>query len=434
MRAVDLIARKREGGELTGEEMEHLVRGFLEGTVADYQMAAFLMAVCFRGMSPRELTAYTAALVASGPVLDWSDQVKPVVDKHSSGGVGDKTTLVLVPLLAAAGLAVPKMSGRSLGHTGGTVDKLESIPGFKTELDGAALRELIRDPGLAVVGQSRELAPADGVIYSLRDVTATVESIPLIAASIMSKKIASGAQVILLDVKAGRGAFMKTPEQAVELAETMVELGRRFNRRTVALVTDMSQPLGRAVGNALEVYEAVETLQGEGPPDLVELVLQLGGHLLAAAGKASGPAEGAALLEELLQKGEGWRKFAAMVKAQGGDLKALEERRLPEARFLIPWEAPREGYIHSLKADLIGRAAALMGAGRSRKEEAIDPAVGLVLDKKVGDPVDAGERVGLLHLNQREKLPEVTALLDRALVIQEQPVQAPPLVQRALGF
>ncbi|MGB4618149.1 MAG: thymidine phosphorylase, partial [Dethiobacteria bacterium] len=259
MRAVDLIARKREGGELTGEEMEHLVRGFLEGTVADYQMAAFLMAVCFRGMSPRELTAYTAALVASGPVLDWSDQVKPVVDKHSSGGVGDKTTLVLVPLLAAAGLAVPKMSGRSLGHTGGTVDKLESIPGFKTELDGAALRELIRDPGLAVVGQSRELAPADGVIYSLRDVTATVESIPLIAASIMSKKIASGAQVILLDVKAGRGAFMKTPEQAVELAETMVELGRRFNRRTVALVTDMSQPLGRAVGNALEVYEAVET-------------------------------------------------------------------------------------------------------------------------------------------------------------------------------
>lgn len=419
MRVYDLILKKRNGGELNEGEIEYLIRGFTEGTIPDYQMAAFAMAVWFRGMTPKETAALTMAMAHSGEVLDLSGIPGVKVDKHSTGGVGDKTTLVLAPLVAAAGVPVAKMSGRGLGHTGGTVDKLEAIPGFNTALSREEFLQQVREIGIAITGQTGNLAPADKKLYALRDVTATVDSIPLIASSVMSKKIAAGADAILLDVKAGSGAFMKTVDEAIRLAQTMVEIGTRVGRRTMALVTDMDQPLGRTVGNALEVAEAVETLQGRGPADLEELCLTLGAYMLFLAGKVATPDEGRVVLTEILHNGEALRKFQELVARQGGDGRVVEEpeKVLPQAKQVFRVEAEGRGFIQKIKADEIGFAAMCLGAGREKKEDAIDPAVGVVLRKKVGDSVKSGETLAELYVNDVSRLEEAMERVKKAFVL-----------------
>lgn len=419
MRVYDLILKKRNGGELNEGEIEYLIRGFTEGTIPDYQMAAFAMAVWFRGMTPKETAALTMAMANSGEVLDLSGIPGVKVDKHSTGGVGDKTTLVLAPLVAAAGVPVAKMSGRGLGHTGGTVDKLEAIPGFNTALSREEFLQQVREIGIAITGQTGNLAPADKKLYALRDVTATVDSIPLIASSVMSKKIAAGADAILLDVKAGSGAFMKTVDEAIRLAQTMVEIGTRVGRRTMALVTDMDQPLGRTVGNALEVAEAVETLQGRGPADLEELCLTLGAYMLFLAGKVATPDEGRVVLTEILHNGEALRKFQELVARQGGDGRVVEEpeKVLPQAKQVFRVEAEGRGFIQKIKADEIGFAAMCLGAGREKKEDTIDPAVGVVLRKKVGDSVKSGETLAELYVNDVSRLEEAMERVKKAFVL-----------------
>ncbi|MDN5364280.1 MAG: pyrimidine-nucleoside phosphorylase [Eubacteriales bacterium] len=419
MRVYDLILKKRNGGELSEGEIEYLIRGFTEGIIPDYQMAAFAMAVWFRGMTPKETAALTMAMANSGEVLDLSAIPGVKVDKHSTGGVGDKTTLVLAPLVAAAGVPVAKMSGRGLGHTGGTVDKLEAIPGFNTALSREEFLQQVREIGVAITSQTGNLAPADKKLYALRDVTATVDSIPLIASSVMSKKIAAGADAILLDVKAGSGAFMKTVDEAIRLAQTMVEIGTRVGRRTMALVTAMDQPLGRAVGNALEVAEAVETLQGSGPADLEDLCLTLGAYMLYLAGEVEAPEEGRIVLTKILHNGEALRKFQELVARQGGDGRLVEEpeKVLPQARQVFRVEAEGRGFIQKIKADEIGFAAMCLGAGREKKEDAIDPAVGVVLRKKVGDSVKTGETLAELYVNDVSRLEEAMERVKKAFVL-----------------
>lgn len=398
MRAYDIILKKRNGKALNATEIEGLVSGFVGGSIPDYQMAAFLMAVYFRGMSPEETAVLTGAMVASGATLDLGPLGARTVDKHSSGGVGDKTSLVLVPLVASAGVPVPKLSGRGLGHTGGTLDKLESIPGFRTALDEAEFIAQIEQIGCAIAGQSARLVPADAKLYALRDVTATVDSVPLIAASIMSKKIAAGAAAILLDVKCGRGAFMHTEREARALAEAMVAIGRAVGRRAVAVISAMDHPLGRAVGNALEVAEAVATLRGEGPADLEELCLTLGGWMLVLGGKAPSPEEGAAELRRCLVSGDAMVRFSTMVEAQGGDVAAVwDPARLPRAALCVPVPSPASGVVTGIDGAAIGLAAMRLGAGRATKGDVIDPAVGVVLERSVGAPVEAGESLAVVH-------------------------------------
>lgn len=399
MNALDLIVAKRDGAAHTADELRWLMRGAVDGSIPDYQLAAWLMAVVWRGMTAEETAALTDAMAHSGQVLDLSSLRNPPVDKHSTGGVGDKTTLVVAPLAAATGLTVAKMSGRGLGHTGGTLDKLESIPGFSVDLDAERFIRQAADVGLVIAGQTAELAPADKHLYALRDVTGTVPSLPLIAASIMSKKLAAGAEAIALDVKVGAGAFMPSEAEARALAEAMVDLGRRAGRRVAAALTRMDQPLGHAVGNALEVREAIETLQGRGPADLHRLCLAITGLMHVVGGQAGEPEHMHAELYRAITSGRALERFAAMIHAQGGQPAVVDapDRFLPHAPVVLGITAPHAGWVTGLDARAVGEAAVDLGAGRRRKGDAIDPAVGVLLHVKMGDRVDAGVPLAELH-------------------------------------
>jgi len=429
MRAVDLIIKKREGERLTFQELDYLVSGFVEGEIPDYQMSSFLMAAFLRGLNYEETKYLTLAMIKSGDLLDLKDIPGIKVDKHSTGGVGDKTTLVLVPLVAAAGVKVVKMSGRALGHTGGTLDKLESIPGFRTDLSLAEMKEIASKIGAVLAGQTANLVPADKKIYALRDVTGTVDSLPLIASSIMSKKIAGGADRIVLDVKVGSGGFLPFVDRARALGELMAALGSEFHRKTVIVISSMEQPLGLAVGNALEVEEAISTLKGNGPGDLLELCLVLGGEMLAAAGAAPSPEEGRILLEKLLKQGAGLAKMREIIEAQGGSPEVLDNPDLlPRAAEQIELLADKEGFVHWINAREIGWASLLLGAGRLRKDDNVDPAAGIVLRKKMGDAVAVGEPLAVLHVNSRDNLDEVKERVKKSFAIGQERPQLPPLI------
>ena len=429
MRAYDIILKKRLGQELSAEEIGFLINGYMDGSVPDYQVAAFAMAVFFKGMTARETADLTLAIVRSGDQVDLSAISGKKVDKHSTGGVGDKTTLVLGPMVAAAGVPVAKMSGRGLGHTGGTIDKLESIPGFNTALTREQFIENVNRVKIAIGGQTGNLAPADKKLYALRDVTATVDSVPLIASSIMSKKIAAGADAIVLDVKTGSGAFMKTVDDAVNLARAMVDIGTQVGRQTVALITDMDQPLGRAVGNALEVIEAVECLQGKGPKDLEELCLTLGSHMVHLAGAAGSPGEAKKKLEEIIRDGRGLQKLKEMVENQGGDPGSIDDlSKLPMATGTSAVISDRTGYVSAIQAEQLGIAAMTLGAGRETKESAIDLAVGIKLVKKVGDKVSQGEVLANLYLNDESKGKKAKEMVSMAYTIEPVAAEARKLV------
>lgn len=418
MRMYDIILKKREGLELSDKEIKFFIEGYTSGLIPDYQAAALLMAIFFRGLNSAETALLTMSMASSGDYADLSQIPGIKVDKHSTGGVGDKTTLVLIPLVAAAGVPVAKMSGRGLGHTGGTVDKLEAIPGFRVELEMAAFIRQVKEVGAAVVAQTGHLVPVDKKLYALRDVTATVDSVPLIAASVMSKKIAAGADAIVLDVKTGGGAFMRDLDQALDLAGTMVGIGRQVGRRTVALVTDMDQPLGFAVGNALEVTEAINTLKGQGPPDLTELCLTLGSQMLYLSGRAASPEEGWKKLIELLRNGLALKKFEEIVSAQGGNTNvSTDGALLPRAAFQEKVKASADGFVQRINAERIGRAAMVLGAGRETKESSIDLSAGVVLSKKVGDRVNGGEPLAVLHANDSGKISEAAQVVRDAFSI-----------------
>ena len=401
MRAYDLILKKRNGYELDRSELDNLISGYVDGSIPDYQMAALAMAIYFRGMTEEEALNLTEAMVNSGDTISLAEIPGIKVDKHSTGGVGDTTTLVLAPLVAAAGAPVAKLSGRGLGHTGGTLDKLESIPGFKVDLTIAELIKAVREVGVAVAGQTGNLVPADKMLYALRDVTATVDSLPLIAGSIMSKKIAAGADALVLDVKSGDGAFLKDLNQARKLARMMVDIGNGAGRQTVAVVTAMEQPLGRAVGNAIEVEEAILTLRGEGPPDLEELCLVLGGWMLKLAGKAAEYDEGKAILKECIENGSALNKFKALIRSQNGNEKVVDNLLLlPKADKKLEVKSECSGYVAGLQAEKIGIAAMILGAGRVTKDSLIDPAVGLTVEKKIGDKVEPGVTLAVLYFKK----------------------------------
>ena len=407
MRAVDIIIKKRDKGELTREEIEFFIKGFVSGEVADYQASAFAMAVLLNGMTPRETTDLTLAMAHSGQMLDLSDVVDLAVDKHSSGGVGDKTSLAVLPIVAACGLPVGKMSGRGLGFSGGTLDKLESIPGYRVDLTTDEFKKQLKEKGIVLTGQSLELAPADGKLYALRDVTGTVQSIPLIASSIMCKKLAAGAQAILLDVKTGLGAFMETLDEARQLAELMVDIGKLAGREVMALLSDMNQPLGHAVGNSLEMIEAIETLKGAGPEDFREHCLHVSAHMLVLGKRAGDLAEGRALAEKSLADGSAFEKLRVLVEAQGGDVSYVDDpSKFPRTRYVEEVESPRNGYLSQIQARSVGEAAVTLGAGRAKKSDSIDHAVGIVIHHKVGDKVEKGEPLFTIHANNEAKLVE----------------------------
>ena len=428
MRMVDLISKKRHNIELTTAEIEWIINGYTNKEIPDYQMSALLMAIVFNDMTKAERLALTQAMVNSGDVVDLSAIEGVKVDKHSTGGVGDKTSLILGPLVASMGVPVAKMSGRGLGHTGGTLDKLESISGMKIEIEMDQFIQQVNDIKLAIIGQTGNLAPADKYLYALRDVTGTVESIPLIASSIMSKKIAAGADAIVLDVKFGAGAFMKTLDDAKELATAMVEIGRDAGRETVAFLTDMNQPLGFAIGNALEVKEAIETLSGNGPKDLEELVLQLASHMVVLANKAANTEQAYAQLKEKLQNGEALQKFKEFVAAQGGDTSQIENPELlPTASSVIPVTATEAGYVEKIVALSIGIAAMKLGAGRATKEDTIDMGVGVVLNKKVGEAINQGDVLAYVHTNQADSQ-EAIEYIKKAYEISSSSVCSPTLI------
>ncbi|MTD30100.1 pyrimidine-nucleoside phosphorylase [Planomicrobium sp. YIM 101495] len=428
MRMVDLIEKKRDGIELSTEEIQFIINGYTAGDIEDYQMSAFLMAIYFKNMTERERADLTLAMAASGDQIDLSAIEGLKVDKHSTGGVGDTTTLVLGPLVAACGVPVAKMSGRGLGHTGGTIDKLEAIEGFHVELSTEDFIKQVNDLKVAVVGQSGNLTPADKKLYALRDVTATVNSIPLIASSIMSKKIASGADAIVLDVKTGEGAFMKTHEDAVELAKAMVNIGNAVGRKTMAIISDMSQPLGFAIGNALEVKEAIETLQGNGPEDLTELCLVLGSQMVVVGGGAETLEEARGMLEEAISSGKALEVFKEFIASQGGNAAVADDLTLlPQAEFVTPVLSREEGYIAHMEADDIGTAAMLLGAGRATKDSEIDLAVGIVLHKKVGDHIAAGEAIATVHANS-ETIAKCVEMIYNSMEITNQPTEKKELI------
>ena len=433
MRAVDIIQRKRDGAELTREEIVSFIERYTRGEIPDYQASALTMAVFFRGMTAPETVALTEAMMNTGQVLDLSDLPGPKVDKHSTGGVGDKTSLVLAPLAAACGVYVPMISGRGLGHTGGTLDKLEAIPGFRVQLSLAEFRDVLRRCRLGLIGQTPEIAPADRKLYALRDVTATVESLPLISASIMSKKMAEGIDALVLDVKTGEGAFLAKFEDARALARTMVDIGRGMGKRVAALLTDMDQPLGRTVGNALEVSECIETLKGRGPTDLESLSVELAAWMLSLAGAAASLDEARRRVRDALASGAGLRRFQEVIELQGGDPRVCDDLSLlPSARERIDLKAPREGRVRKIACRAVGRAAMLLGAGRETVDSRIDPAVGLVLHKKVGDLVQHNEPLLTLHVNDRSRLDEALSMLQAAVELGPEAPPSVPLVREVI--
>ena len=429
MRAVDIIRRKRDGGALTPAEIAFFVDGYTAGRVADYQASAFAMAVFFRGMTPEETVSLTESMMRTGEVLDLSALPGPKADKHSTGGVGDKTSLVLAPLAACCGVFVPMISGRGLGHTGGTLDKLEAIPGFRVGLSTDEFRDVLRRTGMGLIGQTPQIAPADRKLYALRDVTATVESRPLIAASIMSKKMAEGIDALILDVKTGDGAFMKTFEDSRALAQAMVDIGRGMGKKVAALITDMDQPLGYAVGNALEVVECIEALKGRGPRDLEELSVELAAWMLHLP--AGEPLDAArARVRQALASGEGLRKFREVIALQGGDPAVCEDPgRLPRARQKVEVRSEATGHVTRIACASIGHAAMVLGAGRETVESAIDPAVGLVLHKKVGDRVSDGEPMATLHVNDPARLEDAVGMVRAAFRVGSEAPPSAPLVR-----
>jgi len=428
MRMVDLIEKKREGGELSTEEIKFIVEGYTDGSIPDYQVSALTMAIFFKDMSDRERADLTMAMVESGDQIDLSAIEGIKVDKHSTGGVGDTTTLVLGPLVASVGVPVAKMSGRGLGHTGGTIDKLESVEGFHVEIENDEFIRLVNKNKLAVIGQSGNLTPADKKLYSLRDVTATVNSIPLIASSIMSKKIAAGADAIVLDVKTGAGAFMKTLDDSKDLAKAMVNIGNNVGRKTMAVISDMSQPLGFAIGNALEVKEAIDTLKGEGPEDLTELCLTLGSHMVYLAEKASTLEEARELLQKAIEDGSALENFKVFLESQGGDPSVVDDpSKLPQAQYKVELEAKEDGYVSEIVADAVGTAAMWLGAGRATKDSVIDLAVGLELRKKIGDSVKTGDSLVTIYSND-ENIDNVKEKLYESIKVTSEQVKAPTLI------
>ena len=432
MRMYDIITKKKQGLELTEEEIAFFVRGYTSGEIPDYQVSALLMAVCLRGMSDSETEALTAAITDSGDVIDLECFGTLSVDKHSTGGVGDKTTLIIAPIAAALGCKVAKMSGRGLGHTGGTVDKLESIPGFRTALSSEEFFGQVKDIGIAVVAQSGNLAPADKRLYALRDVTATVDSIPLITASVMGKKLASGTHNIVLDVKYGSGSFMKTKEDAESLAKSMVRIGKRRGKSISALITDMDTPLGLAVGNALEVAEAIETLRGKGPRDLTEICFELAAEMVRLAKKTDRD-KALAEVKACVASGSALLKLREWISAQGGNPAVTDDPELlPHAKYIKALKATEQGYISHMNAEEIGICAALLGAGRRTKDEEIDPAAGIVLSKKTGDRVERGETFATLYTNKKELLPEAEALLTEAVEISDISPKKLPIIAKII--
>jgi pyrimidine-nucleoside phosphorylase len=433
MRMVDLILKKRNGEELTKEEIHFIIDGYTKGEIPDYQISAWTMAVYFQGMTEKETGILTEAIVRSGEQVDLSGIYGHKADKHSTGGVGDTTTLVLAPLVASAGIPVAKMSGRGLGHTGGTIDKLESFSGFKVELNREQFLEQVNRIGVAVIGQSGNLTPADKKLYALRDVTGTVESIPLIASSIMSKKIAAGADSIVLDVKTGSGAFMKDLDKAKELAKAMVNIGKHVGRNTIAIISDMNQPLGYAVGNVLEVKEAIATLKGEGPKDLEELCLTLGSFMLVLSERAQDFEEGYQILKEKIADGSALNKLRELVQAQNGDVNQVDQPDLlPKASYQIEVKSPTSGYVSRIACDQLGTSAMLLGAGRATKEDKIDLAVGLVLNKKIGDPVEKGETLLTLHANSQKNIEQVMNMIIDAYEFSSEKAETPTLIYEVI--
>ncbi len=428
MRIPEMIEKKRDGGELTTEEIRFFVEGYTRGDIPDYQAAAWLMAVFFRGMSRRETADLTLAMAHSGEMLDLHDIAPIVVDKHSSGGVGDKVSLIVAPLAAASGLHVGKMSGRGLSFSGGTIDKLESIAGFRVNLSEDEFRAQLKTHGIVLVGQSHDLAPADGKLYALRDVTGSVPSLPLIASSIMSKKIAAGADAIVLDVKCGSGAFMKTPDDARRLAETMVGIGHELQRKVTALIGDMDQPLGYAIGNALEVKEAIDTLHSRGPADLTEHSLVIASHMLYLGGRAASVEAGRELAKDLLKSGRAWEKFVEWIVAQGGDRALIENpARLPQASIVHEVISGQAGYVRSINALEVGLTSVDLGAGRTQKDDPIDFAVGIILHVKVGQAIERGQPLFTIHANDQAKAVAAEERLLKAIAFSAEPVPPLPL-------
>jgi pyrimidine-nucleoside phosphorylase/thymidine phosphorylase len=434
MRTVDLIHRKRDGEELNAEEIAYLVDAYTRGEIPDYQMSAFLMAVFFSGMSDHEVDALTDIMVRSGETVDLSSIPGVKVDKHSTGGVGDKTSLIAAPIAAAAGVVIPMISGRGLGHTGGTLDKLEAIPGFRTSLSIDEFRDQLMRLGLAFIGQTPEIAPADGKLYSLRDATATVESIPLIASSIMSKKLAVSLDALVLDVKVGNGAFMKRQVDARRLAQMMVGIGRRMNKRVQALITDMNQPLGFAIGNALEIMEVSQTLQNAGPEDLTQISLELASRMIYLGKVAKTLDESREIAQRLLLDGSGYRKFKEVIQAQGGDPRVLDRfDLLPNATGVREIPCPRSGYISMIDAEYIGLASTMIGAGRDTKEDAIDPAVGIILEAKIGQKIDAGTVLCRLYYTGEDRLEDAAQMVEDAFRISQGPPDERSLILETVG-
>jgi pyrimidine-nucleoside phosphorylase/thymidine phosphorylase len=433
-RVIDLIRKKRDGGALTAAEIGYLVEGCTQGNIPDYQMAAWLMAVVLRGMTREETAALTHAMLYSGEVLDLGFLPAKKVDKHSTGGVGDKTSLVLAPLVAAGGLYVPMISGRGLGHTGGTLDKLESIPGFRVGLAVPEFHRVLKACGCCMIGQTEKIAPADRKLYALRDVTGTVESPYLICASIMSKKLAEGTDALVLDVKTGSGAFMKKEEDAVFLAELMVETGERMGKQMVALITDMNQPLGRMVGNALEVQECIEILHGRGPADLRDLCLDLAAWMFYLGGASKTVSQGKQLSEEIIASGKAFERFRQMVELQGGDISVIDDpTRLPGTDHRVEVPSPKAGFVTAIACEQVGTACVILGGGRERKEDSVDPAVGIVVHKKLGDKVSAGESLCTIHCHSdAQAAPARTLLQDSYQIAAAAPAHKPSLVHRAI--